>query len=349
MPRAALQQPSRRGALCRSALGSRSTTAAAGSPSAGGGGRGKSTSGGGGSTSGSGSGGGGGGSSGGGGALTPVPAQRLDLPIDLRTARHFVNLTNGIEALPVLHQLGLPYSFVRIQSTACEQQNLEALVSELDANLLVSLALGHCCLVYDCGSRAREGTPRALWYGLEFVRYCLSRSWLKQSVPVQLRGHNAAREFEGHVRKFKQSTSRRLAYYARYLPPGGLPYGVRLHGVFRPTGRDEDTAFFVRTLHDHQLPYELSYTPLEPSLVPSLVGPSLREALAPLAAGPGPGRGHGRGDGQGQVPGPGPGAPPGLDLSQGEAVLREHGFRVFRRGLTNAEFAAAGGPPPLAE
>ncbi|GIL68503.1 hypothetical protein Vafri_21771 [Volvox africanus] len=64
-------------------------------------------------------------------------------PLYLRDCRHFVNLTNGIEALPMLHELNLPYSFVRIQSTACEQQNLEALVAELDANLLLSLALGH--------------------------------------------------------------------------------------------------------------------------------------------------------------------------------------------------------------
>jgi len=101
---------------------------------------------------------------------------------------HFVNLTNGLEALPLLHRLGLPYSYCRICSTgalmrmraavgACqlqrclaflhsaqhnnapthtlrctpnpqtptdiEQQNFEAIITGLDANMLMALALGH--------------------------------------------------------------------------------------------------------------------------------------------------------------------------------------------------------------
>ena len=39
----------------------------------------------------------------------PPPLERLDLA----SARHFVNLTNGIEALPLLQQLGLSYRCVR--------------------------------------------------------------------------------------------------------------------------------------------------------------------------------------------------------------------------------------------
>lgn len=71
------------------------------------------------------------------------------------------------------------HSFTRIQSTACEQQNFEGVISELDPNLLTSLALGHVCLVYDCGSRITTwGVPRAAWYGVEFVRYCVTRLWL---------------------------------------------------------------------------------------------------------------------------------------------------------------------------
>lgn len=32
---------------------------------------------------------------------------------ELSTCRHFVNLTNGLEAIPFLQELGLHYSFVR--------------------------------------------------------------------------------------------------------------------------------------------------------------------------------------------------------------------------------------------
>jgi hypothetical protein len=60
----------------------------------------------------------------------------------LRSSMHFVNLTNGVEALPALQRMRLPYSFVRLQSTACEQQNFEQIVLALDSTLLMHLALG---------------------------------------------------------------------------------------------------------------------------------------------------------------------------------------------------------------
>ncbi|GLI66840.1 hypothetical protein VaNZ11_010822 [Volvox africanus] len=220
-----------------------------------------------------------------------VLAPTGEKPLYLRDCRHFVNLTNGIEALPMLHELKLPYSFVRIQSTACEQQNLEALVAELDANLLLSLALGHCCLVYDCGSRGRDGTPRALWYGLEFVRYTLSKLWLRRPCPALLRGKNVSRHFDAQIRTFKQSTIRRLKYYAKYISPntqeegeeatatpltlsltpsnaggGGVAAGdengdkaaasrlqrLHLYGVYRPTNHDDDTSYYLHMLYKYQ-------------------------------------------------------------------------------------------------
>ncbi|PNH03146.1 hypothetical protein TSOC_010822 [Tetrabaena socialis] len=120
------------------------------------------------------------------------------------------------------------------------------------------------CLVYDCGSRARDGSPRALWYGLEFIRYTLTRAWLRQTPTAWLRGRNVTRMFESHVRAFRQSTARRLQYYAKFLPlstnedgtpgPPALPYGVRLYGAYRPTPHDDDAAYYVRLLHSHALP-----------------------------------------------------------------------------------------------
>ena len=60
----------------------------------------------------------------------------------LSACHHFINLTNGVEAAPRLQALGLPHSFVRLQSTHCEQQQFEALTLGLDAGLLARLALG---------------------------------------------------------------------------------------------------------------------------------------------------------------------------------------------------------------
>ena len=88
----------------------------------------------------------------------PQIVEPVALP-SLLDCRHFINLTNGIEALPRLHSVGLPYSFVRIQSTACEQQLFEKLIGELDSALLLHLALGQWCAAagWQGGSRQKGG------------------------------------------------------------------------------------------------------------------------------------------------------------------------------------------------
>ena len=48
-------------------------------------------------------------------------------------------------------------------------RNYEGIIENLDYNLLMSLALGYVCVIYDYGSRGngmedqREGIPRAYW------------------------------------------------------------------------------------------------------------------------------------------------------------------------------------------
>jgi len=93
---------------------------------------------------------------------------------------HFLNLTNGLEAAPLLRELRLPYTLVRLPSTLCEQQRFDALAAGADTALLAAAALGRTCLVWDFGSRglaSRGGPPRAVWYGLEFLAYACHRKW----------------------------------------------------------------------------------------------------------------------------------------------------------------------------
>ena len=42
-----------------------------------------------------------------------------------------------------LYKAAVSYRFVRIQSTSCEQQRFDALLSNLDSSFLLHLALGH--------------------------------------------------------------------------------------------------------------------------------------------------------------------------------------------------------------
>ena len=85
--------------------------------------------------------------------------------------RHFVNLSNGAEALPLLEAAGVPaaeIAFCRIQSSHCEAQDFYGVLQNLDHNLLMHLALGYECRIYDFGSRGNfwekpDGTTEQLW------------------------------------------------------------------------------------------------------------------------------------------------------------------------------------------
>ncbi|KAK3240940.1 hypothetical protein CYMTET_49260 [Cymbomonas tetramitiformis] len=161
----------------------------------------------------------------------------------LTSARHFINLTNGIEALPVLQDLGLPYTFVRIQSTACEQQNFEQLLNGLDSTFLLSLALGETCIVYDFGSRNKKrGVPRAIWYGVEFIHFALDYIWFGNIKPAVLRGHNVEDTFKVHVNNLSKSTKKKLKYYRQYIPEH--VHGVQILGIYGPTVHDPDQIFY---------------------------------------------------------------------------------------------------------
>jgi hypothetical protein len=199
--------------------------------------------------------------------------EHIHLP-PLKKCKHFINLTNGIEALPRLHRLGInPHGYARLTSTSLEQQRFESLANDLDPNLLLHLALGECCLLYDFGSRNKgTGASRAIWYGGEFIRYILNRLWLDLDpvdTRVFLRGFNAAPEFERIIKNFDKSSRKRIKYYKKYIPSGKLllqqkeeepeedgrqqlrQKGVQLFGVYAPTMHDNDSQFYQDTLKAH--------------------------------------------------------------------------------------------------
>lgn len=62
-----------------------------------------------------------------------------------RSAKHYVNLTNGIEALPALTSLIPPNElrFTRLQSSHCEIGAYDKILREVDHDMLWSLANGH--------------------------------------------------------------------------------------------------------------------------------------------------------------------------------------------------------------
>jgi len=189
-----------------------------------------------------------------GGAEVDAEVRRRRPPTN--NCRHFVNLKNGIEAIPTLkRELNVvDYDFVRIQSSLLEAGNVEKMILELDAALLAQLALGRSCFVWDYGSRdvvKGKGNPRALWYGVEFVRFALRREWFPDGVgatapPPVLRGKQVEKDWTHKLSMLSRGAKRKIRYYKQFIPEDVRD--VRLIGVYRPTTHDDDVEFYRSTL-----------------------------------------------------------------------------------------------------
>ena len=156
--------------------------------------------------------------------------------------RRFVNLTNGIEAIPSIDG---DYSFVRIQSTACEQKRWDFILQDLDNNFLMSLALGHECIVYDFG--ARKARPRAAYQGIEFIKFALAWRWLGEVNNAWVKGHNAKAYFLTSCNALDDRTKKKLDYFKRFLRTDT----IRLASATAATIHDNHDEFYKEILRNN--------------------------------------------------------------------------------------------------
>jgi len=132
------------------------------------------------------------------------------------TVSHFINLSNGAEYLPTIPVDG----FVRIQSTACEQKRWWYIISELDYNFLLHVALGNKVFVYDTSSKKK--VSRALFQGLEWVKFVLNKVWLSNEIIPVVKGCNCYGYFMCCFQepdKFRIPAITRLRYIERLILP----------------------------------------------------------------------------------------------------------------------------------
>ena len=123
--------------------------------------------------------------------------------------KHFINLTNGIEAIPFLDN----YEFVRIPSTYCEAKAWDKLMLSLDSNFLMNLAVGNTCIVYDY-SQNKE-MPRALYQGLEYIKFILYKRWFNIEYKPFVCGVNCFNYFNSI--QLSSTTKRKIDYFKKFL------------------------------------------------------------------------------------------------------------------------------------
>lgn len=132
---------------------------------------------------------------------------------------NYLNLTNGLEYKDKVND----YKFVRIQSTLCEAKCWDKLIRDLDYNFLLDLAQGNTIYIYDASSKKNE--TRALYQGIEFVRYVLIRRWFNAKsadIPAVVNGHNVNEYFEIEYKKLSKEAKRKLDYVKKFVNTKGI-------------------------------------------------------------------------------------------------------------------------------
>ena len=152
--------------------------------------------------------------------------------------KHYINLTNGLE---ILEQENHDYRFIRIQSTACEQKRWDYILLDLDNDLLFNLAVGNRCIVYDYSNTS--DVPRAIWQGLGFIQYCLTRAWFGRIFPVdsKMRGY-----FDTVYRGLPKTVMSKLNYYKKFIPDNqGKLNSVELLPRCSETNKDGKYDYYI--------------------------------------------------------------------------------------------------------
>lgn len=155
--------------------------------------------------------------------------------------KSYINLTNGIEAFE-----NAPYDFydgfIRIQSTACEQKRWDFLLQELDTDFLMNIALGNSVRVVDYG--ASKETSRAVYQGIEFIKFVLKKHWLGITDRVIVRHTDSTNYFEEVYRNLSKRTLRKLDYFKKFVKTDTID----LVGFSDSTIHDGDYDYYVNLL-----------------------------------------------------------------------------------------------------
>ena len=106
----------------------------------------------------------------------------------------------------------------------------------------------------DAGSAREDGVSRAVWQGLEFVRYLLGSRWLgapaaptaptAQVAPPSHAAAANAPQFALHVAKLSDLAKRKVDYYKKFLPADPTTAQIHLSAVACPSLHDGDDAHY---------------------------------------------------------------------------------------------------------
>jgi len=128
---------------------------------------------------------------------------------------HFINLTNGIEAIKEYNLNMDKISFIRIQSTWCEQKLWDDILFTLSDDFLMKLALGYHCIIYDYSNKKTK--PRAIKQGVEWIKYAIIRNWFDETYSLPMYLKSAQPYFKQQYKLLSKKTHKKLRYFKKFL------------------------------------------------------------------------------------------------------------------------------------
>lgn len=162
--------------------------------------------------------------------------------------RTYLNLTNGLEFITAhTDSWGSTLPVVRIQSTACEQKRWDFILQDLDYQFLIDLALGFDVVVID-GS-ARKSESRAVYQGLVWIKYALTRLWLSKASTTVVRGTDCSTYFAHCFAELDRSTIAKLKYVKKFLATDE----VHLSGICFGSTLDGNYEKLIQQLHEYYI------------------------------------------------------------------------------------------------
>lgn len=175
--------------------------------------------------------------------------------------KHFINLTNGLEALSSLE--GKDVSYCYIASTTLERHNYIKLFSDLDHNFLFNLAIGNNCYFYDYGTN--RPYSKTCYFGIPLIVYILTRFWLdrnedKLCYRLDRRGLNSFPEIQKYndiytylflvnSTKEKEFIKTKLRKYKKFL----ITNEIKLTAISQSTTHDGDYSYYKSIIENDLL------------------------------------------------------------------------------------------------
>ncbi|KKN68150.1 hypothetical protein LCGC14_0453750 [marine sediment metagenome] len=107
----------------------------------------------------------------------------------------------------------------------------------------MNLALGNECIVYDYSPHS--DIPRAIWQGLEWIKYALNRIWFNNEIIPIINGHNCIKYFRICYNRLNKKTKKYIKYFKKFLNTDYL----ELVSITFNTKHDSDCEYYKRVVN----------------------------------------------------------------------------------------------------